>query len=113
MLPRRNYQYMGDVRLWDVATGKERKVFPDGIGQVGMVRLIPDGKTLVACVGLRLTLMDVATGKRRIVDPASGHYFTSIRFTTDGRLFVIGRSAPPDLETIKLWEVSLPKSKGK
>jgi WD40 repeat protein len=113
ILPRRNYQYVGDVRLWDVATGKERKVFPDGIGQFGMVRLSPDGKTLVACVSLRLTLMDVATGKRRIVDPAPGHYFTSISFTTDGRLVVLGTPASSDRETIKLWEVSLPKSKGK
>jgi WD40 repeat protein len=94
-LLRRNSQYVGDVRLWDVATGKERKVFLDGIGQVGMVRLSPDGKTLVACVPLRITLMDVATGKRRIVDRASGHFFSSHSFTTDGRLFVIGRAAPP------------------
>jgi WD40 repeat protein len=96
ILRRRNYyQYVGDVRLWDVATGKERKVFPDGIGQVGMVRLSPDGKTLLACVGLRVTLMDVATGKQRIVDRAPGYYFSSHSFTTDGRLFVIGRAAPP------------------
>jgi WD40 repeat protein len=96
ILRRRNYfQYVGDVRLWDVATGKERKVFPEGIGQFGIVRLSPDGKTLVACVGLRVTLLDVATGKRRIVDRASGHYFSSHSFTTDGRLFCHRPRRPP------------------
>jgi WD40 repeat protein len=112
-LLRRKDQYVGDLRLWDVATGKERKVFLDGIGRVGMFRLSPDGKTLVACVPLRITLMDVATGKRRIVDHVSGHFFGYHSFTADGRLFVTGWAARPDLETIKLWEVSLPKSKDK
>jgi WD40 repeat protein len=104
---------VGDIRLWDVATGKERSVFQEGIRHISFVRLSPDGKTVAAFDGGGLKLLDVATGKQQIVSHAPGHYFSSHSFTTDGRLFVIGRAATPDRETIKLWEVSLQKSKGK
>jgi WD40 repeat protein len=116
ILRRRRSKVVGDIRLWDVATGKERKVFQEGIGHIWSVRLSPDGKTVSAFEGEGLKLLDVATGKQQIVSHAPGHYFSSHSFTTDGRLFVISRTDGTDghdIETIKLWEVSLPKSKGK
>jgi hypothetical protein len=57
-----------------------------------------------------LKLLDLATGKQCVVRHPPGHSFTSLAFTVDGRLFVIGT---PDHKRIKLWEVSLPKSDGK
>jgi hypothetical protein len=60
-----------------------------------------------------LKLLDVATGKQCIARPAPGYWFDSISFVADGRLFVIGSPTPFAQKTIKLWEVSLPNSKGK
>jgi WD40 repeat protein len=109
----RRTKTMGDIRLWDVATGEERAVFRKGIVYPRLARLSPDGKTLAALDAGSLKLLDVATGKQCIVRPAPGHWLDSLTFIADGRLFFIGSPTPSDRETIKLWEVSLPKSKGK
>lgn len=102
------HQYTGEIRLWDVATGRERAVFQEDIGYVWPARLSPDGKTLAALerqdgYELHLKLMDVATGTQRVVHPPPRHAFTHTAFTADGRLFVIGT---PDHKAIKIWEVS-------
>src|SRR5205823_3172532 len=51
------------VRLWDVATGKEVRSFPEAkAGWPGRLFFAPDGKTLFVA-GRRTVGYDVATGK--------------------------------------------------
>ena len=52
-----------DVRLWDVATGKERSHYPGADGNEALA-ISPDGKTLAfASVPKSVTLWEPATGK--------------------------------------------------
>jgi WD40 repeat protein len=42
----RNYKWKGDVKLWDVASGKERATLPGPFGRILAMSLSPDGKAL-------------------------------------------------------------------
>jgi WD40 repeat protein len=105
------FKWQGDVKLWDVATGKERAELPGPFGCVLAGALGPDGKTLAlldqgdiyTAVGLKL--VDVATGRQRVVPAVPDCTFRSLGFTAGGQLLVIGTSG----EALKLWEVSLPE----
>jgi RNA polymerase sigma factor (sigma-70 family) len=55
----------GRVRLFEVATGKELKVFPKVGADVVSLAFAPDGKTL-AVAGENVYLYDPATGKERL-----------------------------------------------
>jgi WD40 repeat protein len=106
----------GDLRLWDVTTGRERAAFLSSVWAiVREVHLSPDGK-IVAVLGhseddeeLAVLPLDVTSGRQRVVRHPPGHSFTSVAFTSDGRLFATGT---PDDKAVKLWEVSLPKGEG-
>ncbi len=86
----------GAIKLWDVATGKDRAVLKSSIG-VYHAAFSPDGKVLTSLsddgVGLPIrterhgavTLWDVAEGKERDAFPASADIFTSATFTPDGK----------------------------
>jgi WD40 repeat protein len=108
----KNSKWHGDVKLWDVATAKERLAFKGPFGRVQVAALSPDGRILALLdspvVGADpvLKLADAATGRQQTIPSVPGHSFTSLAFTTDGRLFVIGTT---DDKTVKLWEVLLPK----
>ncbi len=112
----RNFKWEGDVKLWDVATGKERTAFKGPFGRVWAAALSPDSKTLALLdfpelhAVPDLKLLEVATGRQRIIRNPPAHAFTSLAFTTDGRLFVTGT---PDDKIVKLWEVSLLNKEGK
>src|SRR5262249_54953498 len=102
-------KYRGEVRLWDVATGRERAVFPDGLGQARSPALSPGGAVLALLdvpephTEADLKLVDVGTGRQRVIHHATGSSFLSPAFTTDGKLLVTGRS----VDAVRLWEVSL------
>ncbi len=109
------WRYRGDLRLWDVASGKERAAFTEGLGEVTAAALSADGKTLalLEVVGLRappdLKLLDVATGRRRVLTTEAAWALLSVRFTSDGRLLVTGTSEG----MVRLWEVDLRPGEGK
>jgi WD40 repeat protein len=98
----------GEVRLWDVATGRASVVFSEGIGRVLDLALSPDGKVLAFLdVGelyaeADLKLVDVATGRQRVLHPEPGYSIVSLAFTAEGKLFVIGTS----VDAVRLWEAS-------
>jgi RNA polymerase sigma factor (sigma-70 family) len=52
------------LRLWDVATGKGRMIFPKIGRRIQSVAVSPDGKT-VAAAGDRVYVYDTGTGKQR------------------------------------------------
>jgi WD40 repeat protein len=73
----------GAIKLWDVATGKDRALLKSSIG-IHHVAFSPDGKLLASLNGA-VTLWDVAEGKERDAFPASADIFTSATFTPDGK----------------------------
>jgi WD40 repeat protein len=107
----KDYKWKGDVKLWDVGSGKERAALPGPFGRILAIAPSPDGKTLALLDSPALDeeqdlkLVDVDTGRQRVLQAPSGYKFLSLRFTTEGRLLVTGAS----VDTLGLWEVSLPK----
>jgi WD40 repeat protein len=106
----RSRKPLGDVKLWDVTTGKERVALKGPFGRVRLAALSPDGKTLALLEhngfdpDLDLKVVDVATGRQRVIPPVPGCSFVWLGFTAAGKLMVTGVSA----EVLTLWEVSLP-----
>jgi WD40 repeat protein len=111
----KDYKWRGDVKLWDVASGRERATLPGPFGLVRAMALSPDGKTLALLDSpeLRaeadLKVVDVETGRQRVLRVPPGCSFLSPDFTPEGKLLVTGTSA----DALRQWEVSLPKRDGK
>jgi WD40 repeat protein len=108
-------RWKGDVKLWDVASGKERATLPGAFGRITAMALSPDGKTLALLdspelhAEADLKVVDVETGRQRVLAVPPRCSFLSPHFTTDGKLLVTGASE----KTLRLWEVSLPKREAK
>jgi WD40 repeat protein len=109
-------RYRGEVRLWDVSTGRARAVFSDDLGTIGAAALSSDGKTLAVLDAARphdaadLKVLDVASGRQRRFPAVPACSFLSVAFTDDGRLFVTGTDDP---NTVRLWEVVQPERDAK
>ncbi len=89
------------IKLWDVATGKERATLKDHVGRLTCLVFSPDGKTL-ASAGGSINLWDVATGKQRAVLMGA----TSLAFSPDGKTL-----ASAGQKTITLWDVQAGKER--
>ncbi|HZY84054.1 MAG TPA: sigma-70 family RNA polymerase sigma factor [Gemmataceae bacterium] len=79
----------GVVRLWDTATGKERRRFGGFAGGPSSIAFTPDGKALALVEGSSaIRVIDLATGADRL--PLTGHRTSvnSIVFTPNGRAVV-------------------------
>jgi WD40 repeat protein len=91
----------GDLRMWDVLTGKERKVPGRGWGPFSSAVVAPDGKTLA--IGKEdgtVELWDVTTGKMKASFQAHDGAVTKLAFGPRGeRLATGGKDA-----TAKLWD---------
>jgi WD40 repeat protein len=98
------------IRLWDVATGKERIAFEKVTYSVQAIVFSSDGRTLVSggIRGDRLTLWDVASAKG--MTTLSGHsHVESLAISADGSTLVSG-----SLEgTVKLWDMPTTRQAGK
>jgi WD40 repeat protein len=104
-------KWKGDLKLWDVAAGKERATLPGPFGTIHALAANPDGKTLALLdtaepfAEPELKLVDVDTRRQQAARAPPGCSFLSVHFTTEGRLLVTGKSA----DALRLWQVSLPK----
>jgi WD40 repeat protein len=100
----------GTIKLWDVATGKERATFQGHpvSDWVTSVAYSPDGKTLASGSGETIKLWDVATGKEQAT-LNNGHTASvkSVTYSPDGKTLA---SAGRD-QTIKLWDVATGREK--
>jgi hypothetical protein len=99
----------GSVKLWDMATRRERAGFtvPDQVG--GIAAFSPDLKAL-ATVGFReptITLWDMATGQERSSLRGHPDDIKSLAFSPDGKLLAAGCRAG----MIKLWDTTTGKER--
>jgi WD40 repeat protein len=94
------------IRLWDVATGRQRAVLRGHEHSVYEVTFSPDGKTLAfASSDKTIRLWQVATGKEQKV--LRGHHALCIRFSPDGGTLAVAF----DNATISLWDVASGKNR--
>jgi WD40 repeat protein len=102
----------GEVRLWDVATGKERATF---LGRTNLVRSLafsPDGKTLASgSEDGNVKLWDLSTTKLKTVLSGRRAPFSCVAFNPDGTLLasaagqLAASGIPLDGEVI-VWDVA-------
>jgi WD40 repeat protein len=89
------------VRLWDLATGRERLRLPHR-AEIRSLTFSPDGHILVTAGGCFVTLLDVASGRLRASVAAHARPINRVAFTADGsRLATASRD-----QTVKLWDVA-------
>jgi WD40 repeat protein len=113
--PRKDEDWVLEVRLWDVATGKERKHFKKANATVATLMFSPDGKQL-ATAGWRqdVALWDTATGKElRSVATAEPGFHAALAFSPDGRMLAVAYPPNEDGEArVDLVEVISGKVRG-
>jgi WD40 repeat protein len=105
----------GTVRLFDLATGHERRIFETSSGRVGALAVSPDGKRIVVghWVDSVLRVIDVETGKKLL--ELEGHDKGSVgavAWSPDGRRILSAGGVVLELPTLgaqqnrvtyKLW----------
>ena len=91
----------GPVRLWDVATGHQRKPLASHTGAVFSVAFSPDGKTLAAATPVGVRLWDTVTGRQK--NPLTAQRgLWSVVFSPDGKTLASGSRDG----TVRLWQVA-------
>jgi RNA polymerase sigma factor (sigma-70 family) len=103
---------IGEIKLWDVATGTERRIYQGDTGRVNSIAFRPDGAVLAA--GLRegtIRLWDVATGRERACFPGNGQV-KAVAFSPDGKALAAVHGAttgtlPKDAQDrVQLWDLA-------
>jgi WD40 repeat protein len=101
------------VRLWDVATGKERATLKSDTNSACSLVFSPDGGTLAsggkaggsASKNRTIRLWAVQTGKEWATIKGHDEVVLSVVFSPDGRTLASGSGD----KTIKLWDVATDK----
>ncbi len=117
----RVYRYHGEIKLWNVSTGKNTATFAlDGKEATPLsVTFSPDGRTLASGrpgeygpeVGTgEIKLWDIATGKNTATRKVSSGYVYQVVFSPDGQMLASGGGRPEYLGEVKLWNVATRKN---
>src|SRR5262249_60904554 len=91
------------LRLWDVATGQQRRLFEGHPGQVNAVVVAPGGRTAASAgVDHTLLLWDLGTGNvvRRL--DVGDDTLNALACTADGQTLLGGGTAG----RIRLWDIA-------
>jgi RNA polymerase sigma factor (sigma-70 family) len=100
------------IRVWDVATGKEKLRVQGTREGTTALAFSPDGQTLASGPGgysdRTIGLWDVATGKKRHRLDELQHMVGALAFSPDGRVLVSGS----DARTLRYWDVATGKGLG-
>jgi WD40 repeat protein len=103
------------IKLWDVATGKERATLRVHTGMIWCLAFSPRGDLLASCghTNFRppgeVKLWDVATGKERATLGDAGRQgFGGLAFSPDGKILAVGGGErDPGKGIVQLWDVAM------
>jgi WD40 repeat protein len=101
----------GEVKLWDVATGKEKKIWKSFDREVTCLACSPDGKILAA--GSRdnlVRLWDVQAGEEIDVLKGQQEEARCIAFSRDSKTMAVGCYSTA--QTVELWDIAGRKKLG-
>src|SRR5262249_22150540 len=79
------------VRVWDLATGKQKHSLPDPLHQVACFAFAPDGKSLAIGTDRgagrpgELKWWDLGTGKERLIGKEQDRPIRAVAFSPDGK----------------------------
>jgi WD40 repeat protein/tetratricopeptide (TPR) repeat protein len=101
-------QDSGEVKVWEVNTGKERRSVPGSFGGIWGVAFSPDGKSLAgACSDGSVRLWDTATWQQRLLLRGHTDRIISVVFSPDGKILA---SSSYD-RTVRLWDAQTGKER--
>ncbi len=92
-----------NIKLWEVATGKELATLNGHTDLVWSLAFSPDGKTLASgSWDNTIKLWDVASGKERSTLKGHTDEVWCVAYSPDGKLLVTGSKD----KTIRLWDLA-------
>src|SRR5262249_39019294 len=96
------------VRLWDVASRRERLVLPGHRHFVWRTAVSPDGRTLASgSWDKTVKLWDVATGELKATLEGHQYELSSVAFSPHGRILPPAASPEQPLQSVAVGEVKL------
>lgn len=105
-----NYESGGDVKIWDVAAGKERRILKGKASDTLSVAFSPNGKLLATGENDVVRLWEIPSGKERFALKGHRTVVGAVAFSPDGKgLAAAGRGTFGAFSiegSIKLWNVA-------
>jgi WD40 repeat protein len=94
------------VRIWDWASGKERRVLKGSTGGIYCAAWSPDGRQVAAAAyGGKVRIWSEASGAELAVLPVQPDIATSVAWSPDGKWLACGGQD----RTIRIWDVAAAK----
>ncbi len=96
------FNQAGELKLWEVATGREMRSFVVHAEVINSVTFSPDGKLALSGGDKTLKLWEVSSGREIRAFTGHAEEVTSVTFSPDGQFALSGSRD----NTIQLWEVA-------